>query len=173
MPTSYQAPMRKDKDKKGGHSQTPSSNLQPAMATVADILNGKGNEVFSISPDETLHRAVELLRDKRIGALLATDETGALCGVLSERDIVRKLADAPGRTLPQLVRDVMTRKVETCSPADPLLSVLKRMTAGRFRHMPVTADGKLTGMITIGDVVNFRLTQLEHEALQMKQLIVG
>lgn len=67
----------------------------------------------------------------------------------------------------------MTSKVETCDPADPLVSVLKRMTDGRFRHMPVVENSTLQGIVTIGDVVNFRLTELEHEALQLKQLIVG
>ena len=173
MVTSYQAPKRQDQAKQSSQSQSASSNTQSGMATVAEVLKGKGNDVYTINPDDTLHQAVELLRDKRIGAVLATDEAGALCGVLSERDIVRKLADTPGQTLPQLVRDVMTQKVETCSPDEALITVLKRMTAGRFRHMPVTDAGKLVGMVTIGDVVNFRLTELEHEALQLKQLIVG
>ncbi|GAA6164623.1 CBS domain-containing protein [Pelagimonas sp. KU-00592-HH] len=173
MPASYQAPKRQDQAKQSSQSQSASSNTQSGMATVAAILAGKGNAVFTINPDETLHQAVELLRDKGIGAVLATDASGALCGLLSERDIVRKLADTPGQTLPQLVKDVMTREVETCSPDEALISVLQRMTAGRFRHMPVTDDGKLVGMVTIGDVVNFRLTELEHEALQLKQLIVG
>lgn len=173
MPTSYQAPMRKDQAKTRTQSQTTSSNLQPEAATVAHLLQGKGGDVFAIKPEETLGEAVKVLRDRRIGALIVTDAAGALCGILSERDIVRKLADTPGQTLPKQVQDIMTREVETCSPQEPLVSVLKRMTAGRFRHMPVVQDGQMAGMITIGDVVNFRLTELEHEALQLKQLIVG
>ena len=173
MPTSYQAPMRKDQAKPRSQSQTATTNLQPEAATVAHLLQGKGGDVFAIKPEETLGEAVKVLRDRRIGALIVTDETGALCGILSERDIVRKLADTPGQTLPKQVQDIMTRNVETCSPAEPLVSVLKRMNAGKFRHMPVVQGEKLAGMITIGDVVNFRLTELEHEALQLKQLIVG
>ncbi|MEL6171245.1 MAG: CBS domain-containing protein, partial [Pseudomonadota bacterium] len=117
--------------------------------------------------------AVETLRDKRIGALLVVDSDGLLVGIISERDIVRKLAETPGKTLPQRVSDVMTRKVETCSPDDSLVDVLRRMTNGRFRHMPVMRGDTLVGMVTIGDVINYRLTELEHEALQLKQLIVG
>lgn len=184
MPTSYQPPMRKDRPAEGSKSQTVS--LSQNTPTVADVLASKISDrrgsdhggsdqadVFSIAPDATLHAAVELLRDKRIGALMVADETGALVGILSERDIVRKLADTPGQTLPQSVRSVMTEKVETCAPADSLVSVLKQMTAGRYRHMPVLDGAQLVGMVTIGDVINHRLTQLEHEALQLKQLIVG
>lgn len=171
MPTSYQAPMRQDQDGPGSKSQ--SVNLSNANPTVADILRDKGADVFSIKPQETLGRAVTELRDRRVGALIVTDEAGALAGILSERDIVRKLADTPGQTLPQQVGDVMTAKVETCAPSEALVSVLKRMTGGRFRHMPVVENDALVGMVTIGDVINYRLTQLEHEALQLKQLIVG
>lgn len=173
MPATYQAPMRQDQDKPRTHSQSQSTNLKSAIATVSQVLGGKGNAVFSIQPDQTLGVAVTMLRDKGVGALLVTDETGDLVGILSERDIVRKLADTPGQTLPQLVGDVMTKEVETCTGADPIVSILKRMTVGRFRHMPVMEAGKLAGMLTIGDVINYRLTELEHEALQLKQLIVG
>lgn len=173
MPTSYQAPMRKDQTHARSQSQSASTNVKTETATVAQLISGKGGDVFSIQPDETLGQAVQVLRDKRIGALIVTDSNGTLCGILSERDIVRKLADTPGQTLPQSVRDVMTSPVETCAPNDTLVSVLKRMTAGRFRHMPVVSGEKLMGMVTIGDVVNYRLIELEHEALQLKQLIVG
>ncbi len=173
MPASYQAPMRKDKASKRTHSQDSGSNMKTERLTVRHVLDGKSNAVFSITPDESLGRAVEILRDKGIGALLVTDSTGALCGILSERDIVRRLAETPGQTLPQLVGDIMTSEVKTCSPDDTLVSVLTAMNAGRFRHMPVTNENGLIGMITIGDVVSFRLNELEHEALQLKQLIVG
>lgn len=173
MPSSYQAPKREDKETSATYSQTAGTNLKKEIATVAHLLEGKGADVFSIRPAETLGNAVKALRDKRIGALVVTDETGSLIGILSERDIVRKLAETPGQTLPQQVGDVMTDKVETCGKDEALVSVLRRMTAGRFRHMPVVEDGRLFGVITIGDVVNYRLKELEHEALQLKQLIVG
>lgn len=173
MPASYQPHTRGDDTVERTSSQSLDSNMAPSKASVQDVLKAKGSETFSIRPQETLHEAVVHLRDKRIGALLVTDASGALIGILSERDIVRKLAETPGQTLPQKVEEVMTRKVETCAPGDLLVTVLKRMTEGRFRHMPVVDDSGLAGMITIGDAVNFRLTQLEHEALQLKQLIVG
>ena len=173
MPASYQAPKRQDQAKQSSQSQSASSNTQSGMATVAAILKGKGNAVFTINPDDTLHQAVELLRDKGIGAVLATDESGALCGLLSERDIVRKLADTPGQTLAQRVEDVMTVNVEVCAPDDPLISVLRRMTEGRFRHMPVVEDGKLIGIVTIGDVVKARLSQLSMERDALQGMIAG
>lgn len=171
MPESYQAPMRQDQDSNRSKSQ--SVNIQNQQASVADVLSGKGGNIFTIGPDETLGRAVEALRDQRIGALIVTDKSGALCGILSERDIVRKLADTPGQTLPQLVGDVMTKEVKTCELASSLVGVLKEMTDNRFRHMPVVDHGTLVGMVTIGDVIHYRLNQLEHEALHLKQLIIG
>lgn len=173
MPTSYRAPNRADTASKKTTSQSTATNMSAADATVGDVLGKKGNAIYSIRPQDTIGHAVEVLRDKRIGAVVVTDANGALVGILSERDIVRKLADTPGRTLPQNVEDVMTKEVQTISPDETLVSALKTMTNGRFRHMPVTDSTGLIGMITIGDAVNYRLTALEHEALQMKQLIVG
>lgn len=172
MPASYQAPMRGDTAARS-QSQSTASNLQHGQAQVADLLKFKDTSVFAVAPDDTLARAVEELRDKRIGALVVCAAGGKLAGILSERDIVRKLAETPGQTLPQRVGDVMTQDVQTCSPDEALISVLKRMTEGRFRHMPVLDNGQLAGMVTIGDVVNYRLRELEHEALQLKQLVVG
>lgn len=173
MPTSYQAPMRRDKEKKTTFSQTKSTNLADAQGRVEVLLQGKTGDVYAIRPAQTLAEAVEILRDRGIGALVVTDVDGSLKGILSERDIVRKLADTPGQTLPRRVEEVMTAKVQTCAPSDTLVSVLQRMTEGKFRHMPVSDEGKLLGMITIGDVVIHRLRELEHEALQLKQMIVG
>jgi len=173
MPSSYQAPMAKDKVKQSSSSQSQMSNLQAQTATVGQLLKTKTAKIITIQPDDALGRAVEVLRDHGIGALIVTDSSGGLCGILSERDIVRKLADTPGQTLPQRVDAIMTANVETCSPDEPLVSVLKRMTTGRFRHMPVLQGSDILGMVTIGDVVNYRLTEVEHEALQLKQLIVG
>lgn len=172
-PTSYQAPMRGDKNDKRTVSQSTSSNLTSSNSKVSNILDKKGAAVFAVSPDDTVKTAVEMLRDKKIGALLVTNADGAMVGILSERDIVRMLAETPGQTLPQKVEALMTKDVTTCAPSDPLVSVLTKMSEGRFRHMPVLEEGKLAGMITIGDVVNFRLNELEYEALQMRQMIVG
>jgi CBS domain-containing protein len=173
MPSSYQAPNRGDQAKKTSHSQSVQSNISHETATVGQLISKKGGTTYTISSHDTLSTAVTVLRDRRIGALRVTGTGGTLEGILSERDIVRKLAETPGQTLPQTVGENMTSKVETCAPGDPLVTVLRRMNEGRFRHMPVIEDGKLCGMLTIGDVVNYRLNELEYEALQLKQMIVG
>ena len=173
MPTSYQAPMVGDADKKTSTSQSLASNLQPKAGRIENLLGQKGGDVITIAQSDTISAAVKVLRDNRIGALIVVDANGALAGILSERDIVRKLAETPGQTLPQTVAENMTRDVVTCKPQDTLIDVLRQMSEGRFRHMPVVEGDTLRGMVTIGDVVNFRLNEVEHEALQLKQLIVG
>jgi CBS domain-containing protein len=173
MPASFRPPLRRDKKDKTTYSQTSNTNSSKETATVAKLLEGKGDDIYSIRPQATLQDAVMELRDKRIGALMVRDAEGALVGILSERDIVRKLAETPGSTLPNKVEDVMTKAVETCEPNETLVSVLRRMTAGTFRHMPVMEGTVLVGLLTIGDVITYRLNELEHEALQLKQLLVG
>lgn len=178
MPTSYQPPTKgSTTTAKRTASQSVNSNTFETTATVGQLLAEKNTDVVSVTPQDSLQHAVEVLRDKRIGALVVTDDAGDLCGILSERDIVRKLAETPGQTLAQSVEENMTRDVQTCAPQDALIGVLRQMTEGRFRHMPVVdpqgGTNRLCGMITIGDVIQFRLRTLEHEALQMKQLIVG
>ena len=142
---------------------------------VQQILKSKDSDaVVTVPSDTPVSEAARILAEKRIGTVVISDDNGATAaGILSERDIVRKLADTPGRTLPHRVEEVMTRDVETCAAGDALVTVLKRMTEGRFRHMPVMEGATLVQLVTIGDVVHYRLTLLEHEALQIKQLIVG
>lgn len=172
-PASFQPAMRGDSDRHRTVSQSTETNMAVDTATVGKLLQNKSGDIFSLRPNDTIATAVKILRDRKIGALVVTDQNGNLAGILSERDIVRKLAQTPGQTLPQTVEENMTTKVQTCASSDTLVDVLRRMSAGQFRHMPVVNDGKLAGMVTIGDVVHFRLSELEHEALKMKQLIVG
>ncbi|WP_350334244.1 CBS domain-containing protein [Coralliovum pocilloporae] len=172
-PASYQASTRGDKADKTTYSQTTSSNLSSSKTPVSKLLEGKGDAVFSIRPNDTIDHVVGLLKEKHIGALVVTDQNGMLKGILSERDIVRQLADQADGIMDQSVEALMTSDVVTCTPSDPLTDVLKRMTEGRFRHMPVVTENKLCGIITIGDVVNYRLKEVEYEALRMKQMIVG
>ncbi|MEM9572926.1 MAG: CBS domain-containing protein [Pseudomonadota bacterium] len=172
-PTSYAGPRRDEGKRKTTYSQTVTTNQSNGLGKVAQILEQKGNAIFSVRPDDSMGKAVDILREKRIGALIVTSESGKLEGILSERDIVRKLSETPGRVLEQKVEVLMTRKVKTVTPDETLVSVLKQMTEGRFRHMPVMQNNALVGMITIGDVVNFRLRELEYEAVQLKQIIVG
>ncbi|KAA8606984.1 inosine-5-monophosphate dehydrogenase [Salipiger aestuarii] len=172
MPASYQ-PHTRDDDPEHTVSQSLETNLRAADLTVRHLIDQKGRAVFSTSADETIGTVVRLLRDNDIGAIMVLDAQSSLVGILSERDIVRRLADTPGQTLPQTVAELMTRNVETCTLDDLLVSVLRRMTDGRFRHMPVMENGAVIGLISVRDVVRYRLTALEYEALQLKQLIVG
>lgn len=174
VPSSYQAPNRGDKaNTKKTVSQSADSNLATSEASVAELISNKGDQVVSVSPNDTIATVVEILAEKKIGAVLVMDNN-RLAGILSERDIVRKMAQTPGQTLPQQAQDLMTTNVETCSPSDALVTILQRMTEGRFRHMPViNSNGGIAGVISIGDVVNYRLNDLEYQALQMRQMIVG
>lgn len=119
---------------------------------VSTILATKGNKLVTIAPEQPIHEAVALLDQHNIGALIVLDEAGTLAGILSERDIVRQL-NKQDNLLPQPVKNVMTAKVITCLPQDDLMSVANVMTERRFRHMPVMEEGKLLGMISIGDVL--------------------
>ncbi|MEL7027026.1 MAG: CBS domain-containing protein [Pseudomonadota bacterium] len=174
MPESYRAPPSAAAQQKNRTvSQSISTNISKDTGTVGKILAQKGGKIFSISRTDTISEAVKILRERRIGALMVTEANGTLCGILSERDIVRKLAETPGQTLPQTVEENMTKDVKTCTSEDTLVSVLRVMTEGHFRHMPIVDGGKLEGMLTIGDVIQYRLNELEHESLQLKQMVVG
>lgn len=173
MPASY-TPKTRDLDSQDRtSSQSIETNLSAAQATVAHVLEAKGEGLFWVAPEDTVATAVGKLRDHRIGALPVKSPQGELVGILSERDIVRRLADAPDSTMSMPVADLMSTDVQTASPDDTLVQVLRKMTDGRFRHLPVVEAGQMIAMLSIGDVVNYRLTTLEYEALQLKQLIVG
>lgn len=130
---------------------------------VKSILSTKGCDVATIAPTATLAEATKILADRRIGALVVTGAGGRITGIISERDIVRALAQHGGSALQMPLAEVMTRKVVTCAPADTVAVLMERMTAGKFRHLPVLDDGELVGIISIGDVVKYRLTELEFE----------
>lgn len=119
---------------------------------VSTILATKGNKLITIAPEQSIREAVALLAQHNIGALIVLDKAGALAGILSERDIARQL-NQQDDLLSQPVKNVMTAEVITCLPQDDLMSVANVMTERRFRHMPVREEGKLLGMISIGDVL--------------------
>jgi FOG: CBS domain len=173
MPASYTPKTRGAMADQQSHSQTVETNMSAAQATVGDVLAIKGGDIIAIRPQDTVQHAVEIMSKNRIGVVLVKDAQGALCGILSERDIVRQLAQTPGQTLPKTVEALMTTDIKTTTADETLVTVLRRMTDGRFRHLPVMEGDALIGLISIGDVVNYRLTALEYEALQLKQLIVG
>jgi CBS domain-containing protein len=120
--------------------------------TLKTILAAKGGEVVSIEPTADLVAAAKLLNTYRIGVLVVIDAEGRLVGILSERDIIRVLAESAGAALQLSVAQVMTRNVSTCGVNDSLSSILKRMTTGKFRHMPVLDNHLLVGLVSIGDI---------------------
>jgi len=137
---------------------------------VADILNHKGREVLTVSPEDTLESVVALLTEHRIGAVVVT-KADQIAGILSERDIVRCLAAHGTDGLARKASEAMTRKVMTCSESNRIEEIMARMTEGRFRHMPVLNDGRLVGIVSIGDVVKARLEQYERETQAMREYI--
>ena len=173
MPASFTPKTRGSESKGKTSSQTLSTNMSAAEAKVSDVLASKDGGLFWINPDDTVAHAVEVLRDKGIGALLVKNPQGDLVGILSERDIVRRLADTPGKTLPQTVKDLMSTDVVTATPDQSVVEVLRRMTDGRFRHMPVVEQDQLVGMITIGDVVKAQIAELAMEKDALQGMIMG
>ncbi|HAJ46727.1 MAG TPA: inosine-5-monophosphate dehydrogenase, partial [Alphaproteobacteria bacterium] len=121
--------------------------------TVAKILRSKGSYVETVRPETSLQEVAERLAKRRIGALLVTDSNGKVLGIVSERDIVFALASAGGMALQRRADDVMTRGVVTCISTDKAEDLMETMTQGRFRHLPVVEDGRLLGIVSIGDVV--------------------
>jgi CBS domain-containing protein len=140
---------------------------------VAKILEVKGVEVVTLTPDASLTDATQLLAKKRIGTVVVTAGDDRILGILSERDIVRAVAAHGAGALDSKVSSYMTSEVKTTSREEPLHSIAERMTAGRFRHMPVVADGRLVGIVSIGDVVKLRLEQMEAEASAMREYIAS
>jgi len=139
--------------------------------TVAAILAQKGRDVATTTAAKSLADAIDLLAKRRIGALVVVEGGDRIVGILSERDIVRAVAASGGDALAQPVSSVMTRSVMTCSDGETIDSVMSRMTRGRFRHLPVAEGGRLTGIVSIGDVVKARIEQVEREAEDMRAYI--
>lgn len=174
MPATYQGPTEQDPSVQKSHSQSVDSNLRKdsSGATIATILAEKGGGMVQIAPSAQLSEAMDLMKTNRIGSVLVV-EGGALVGILSERDVVRHLAEDGADGMSTAVGEVMTADPVTCTPADPLIKVMQAMTDGNFRHMPVMSDGAMAGLISIRDVVKHRLIELEYDALRMRQMIVG
>jgi len=141
--------------------------------TVAWILRDKGRKVLSVLPGASLCEAVTLLAKNRIGAIVVADEQHRVQGILSERDIVRILATQGAHALDEPVLEHMTRPVMTCSEHHSIDWLMGEMTTNRFRHMPVVDQGRLAGIVSIGDVVKFKLALAESEAAQMRQYFVA
>lgn len=139
--------------------------------TVKAILAQKGYDVLTLGPNEKLGEAVRILADHRVGALVVTNSEGKIVGIISERDIVRVTAKHGAAALDMPVRDTMTPKVKICNEHHTVNEIMEIMTAGRFRHLPVEKDGKLHGIISIGDVVKRRIEDVEREAEEIRAYI--
>jgi CBS domain-containing protein len=140
--------------------------------TVDDILGQKGTKVATIAPEASVKRAADWLRAKDVGALVVTSN-GAILGMISERDIVRALAQYGEPVASMQVKDIMTHGLITASLDDDLTHLMRLMTRHRVRHMPVLSGGKLAGIISIGDVVKHRLGDLELEASVLRDVYIA
>ncbi len=130
---------------------------------VRQILGAKSGRLVTTAPDATIAEVAQTLRDHGIGAIPVVDDGGALVGIISERDIVKALPQHGTALVDVPVDALMTRSVKTCTPDETVEAVMERMTAGRFRHLPVLEEGALTGIISIGDAVKSRLEELRAE----------
>ena len=141
--------------------------------TVRSILETKGRDVMIIAPADTLSHAIAMLNQHKIGALVVCDEVGRIRGILSERDVVRALAQQESKAMHMPVADIMTAKVQVCREHHTINQVMEIMTRSRFRHMPVEEGDKLVGIISIGDVVKRRIEDVEREAEEIRSYIAS
>lgn len=142
--------------------------------TVAKILQSKGTaDVLTVAPTKSISEAAALLSEKRIGSLVVSEDGKKVLGIVSERDIVRELGRRGATCLSETVADLMTREIVTCDKSDKADEVLTKMTKGRFRHMPVVEDGEMVGLITLGDVVKYRLEEVKMEKDALEGMIMG
>lgn len=141
---------------------------------VRQILSSKPDmPVLTISPDASISDAAAILAEKRIGALIVSSDGNSVDGILSERDIVREIGERGSGCLVEKVSELMTSSVVGCAPGDTVPSVLEKMTDGRFRHMPVIEDGRMIGVVSIGDAVKARIDEVENENSALTEMIAG
>lgn len=139
--------------------------------SVARILTAKGHDVTTTQPHRTLQETAALLAEKGIGAVVVTGGDGEVLGILSERDIIRAIGRHGVGALQEAVSKFMTSKVVTARMDEPIDHIMEQMTAGRFRHLPVIHNGKLVGVVSIGDVVKFRIDAIESEHRALRDYI--
>jgi CBS domain-containing protein len=138
--------------------------------TVRAILDSKGHHILSVEPEAKLSAAVKILGERKIGAVLVMSK-GRIEGILSERDIVRVLSERGGTVLDEAVSEVMTRKVISCRQSDTVAAIMETMTTGKFRHLPVVDGDRVVGLISIGDIVKWRVQEYENEQEALRQYI--
>jgi CBS domain-containing protein len=144
--------------------------IREATMTVRTILDTKGHQIQSVEPSTKLSAAIKILTEKKIGAVLAMSE-GRIEGILSERDIVRVLGERGAAVLEEPVSAVMTSKVISCKQSDTVSAIMEMMTLGKFRHLPVVEDGRVVGLISIGDIVKWRVQEYETEQEALREYI--
>jgi CBS domain-containing protein len=138
---------------------------------VATILNDKGRSIATVAHDATMVEAARLLQQHNVGALVVLGERSELVGILSERDIVRMIGKSGADCLNQPVSQFMSADVFTCAPSDTVNTLMSQMTERRVRHLPVVDDGKLAGIVSIGDVVKWRIVEAESRAQALREYI--
>lgn len=139
--------------------------------TVAAILNEKGRKLETAKPGDSLADVCAVLAEKSIGAVIVIDKSGGAKGIVSERDVVRAIARDGAAVLAKPVSSIMTREVVCCSEEDTNVTLMAKMTEGKFRHLPVMREGRLVGIVSIGDVVKHRIAEAEFEARAMREYI--
>lgn len=140
---------------------------------VKNMLDAKGRDVVTVSPDKTLLEVAGILHEKKIGAVVVIAMEGRIAGIFTERDLVRAIAGKGPSVLDKPVKSAMTTTVQRCREETTVDELMGIMTGGRFRHVPVEKEGKLAGIISIGDVVKSRIREIELEAEQIKAYIAG
>ncbi len=140
---------------------------------VETILKTKGRRVATVLPDETIANAAARLRQDSIGAMVVSVDDVTVLGILSERDICRAVADHGPSLGAMRVKELMTSDVVTCAPDDTIAGIMAVMSEKRIRHLPVMENGEMCGIVSIGDVVKYRLEEVEHEAEALREYISG
>ncbi len=140
---------------------------------ITDVLRRKGDAVVTIAPGESVRSLLDALARHRVGALVVSSGEGAVDGIVSERDVVRRLHSEGAAVLDAQVSQIMTEVVHTCAPEDTIDDLMVLMTDKRVRHIPVLVDGRLRGIVSIGDVVKHRIEELQSERDQLTAYITG
>ena len=140
---------------------------------ISDLLRRKGTLVVSVRPEQSVTELIDLLAEHKVGALVVSSDGHVVDGIVSERDVVRRLQQAGAALLTSPVRDIMTTQVRTSPPDTELDELMRVMTDGRFRHVPVVDGGRLVGIVSIGDVVKHRIDELQSERDQLTAYITG
>ena len=138
---------------------------------IKDVLRHKGSAVVTVGPDATVHDLLAALSKHAVGALVVSTDGQQVDGIVSERDVVRRLHDDGADLLNQTVASIMTSDVHTCGPEDLIDDLMRAMTERRIRHIPVVVDSQLAGIVSIGDIVKFRMDELETERRQLQDYI--